>query len=897
MLMNDHTQAVSLPSALVSQVQAILQKDPDADAIVLVCREQLQQREYVQHINGTEFHCLYCVSELAMREALVTHSGSTDEKRLVLLSPLDVAHIAQDVLARIWRNEPQRLSPWRSLQQILRVRDIDPRLTRKSNRWVADALLGGYERIRNQLTFGEVLDMDSAWRAIAMSYLRYFDSSVDLRSVLVWSCREDVSQLLLGKYADDLMPLSLVCSILYCPDQERSAQSGAAQFYLARGKFTERYLREGHTPSNVALKQMGDEAASLVRDWIKQKPYSGYAPVLDKAEQILASLDMSSAAKSSDLLRIGLQSRFALFAQALNDVLDGKELAVAGSAYTALKAHQLSSLELYRDALYRAEMALRLTRWVASGPVTSGNSSDLIAEYVRSGGFCDWARTEIWSGDSDDHLNQVYQRLARQARDIREQQNQSFGRCLDSIARGDKLSDGLIPVEQLLDEVVTPLSTGDKERVLLLVLDGMSQAVYRQLCDDLTRHNWMEITSETTGESGCLVAALPTITEVSRCSLLSGVLREGQAKDEKSAFANHPSLKRLASTKYPPVLFHKQDLAQPGSGSLNSDVRRILSGSEHRITAVVINAIDDQLSSSAQVSVDWSFESIALLRQVMDAARESGRTIIMTSDHGHVLEYDSFYQRSGEDNGERYHLDGAGIDVSPLEVKVSGKRVVKAGNTVVLPWSETVRYVRGKNHGYHGGGTLQEVVIPLGVYVSANAENLPRGWSAKTRSFPDWWFSESLLPIAADEGLALGSVEVQQPKRAAPKKRQAIEEVVDDLFGDLKAEAAPEVAEKDDWVNQLVQSSVYSQIRNRVRNPISDEDMMALLTLLQKSQWQIMENQLSQELSIPRMRLRGFLSNAQRLLNVDGYSILSVDRDSQTIRLNYQDLCKQFELP
>ncbi len=923
--MNGQTHIGTLPSALVSQVEAVFQRDSKADCIALVSRGGLPNKEYRHDIAGVEVRWLYCVSELAMREALIEHSSRADDQRLVLIAPFGVANLAQDVLARIWRNEPQRLSPWRSLQQLLKVRDIDPRLIRKENRWMADSLLSGYDRIRLNLTFGEVLDLDSAWRAIALAHLDYTGGVVDLRSILQWSAKvistsngsdrlaaapedvknhledwlkrgevpaaEAISGILLGKHASDLLPLALACSVLYCPETE--AELGGAQFHVARGKFTERYLSGVTTPHNHVLKSFGDEAMALLKDWIRREKYSNYSAVLGKAEQILISLDMTRAAEASDLLLVGLQARFTNFAKSLNDAVDGKSVDLCERDLEYLHKHQLIRLDLYKASLDKAEMAMRLVRWLSGSAMVSGTASELMSDYVDNGGFCDWARTEIWAGDSKDDLNDAYLKLAKRVRDVREKQNQAFGAQLRSIAMGDQLPGNLIPVEDALDRLVAPLGTGGTARVLLLVLDGMSQAVYRQLNKDLIRHNWMELKPEGGASSGCLVAALPTITEVSRCSLLSGALCAGRAADEKLAFASHATLKRLSSTRTPPVLFHKQDLSQSGSGSLNGDVRRIIAGTEHRFTAVVINAIDDQLSSSAQVSVDWSFDSISLLRQVMDAARESGRTVIITSDHGHVLEHDSVFQQTETQNGERYWVADHSKVPAPTESLVSGDRVVVEGNSAVLPWSEQVRYVRGKNHGYHGGGSLQEVVIPLGIYVCASTDfkDVPEGWIPTAFSFPDWW---SASQGVNEPGIAEPVAPDETKKKSTKTKREAVAEVVDDLFASEPAESSKPL--NTDWLGQLVKSQAYIQNRERSRVPVKDQDVLDLLNLLSSYQWQIMENQVARELGIPKIRLRGFLANIQRLLNVDGYPILSVERDTQTIRLNVSDLRKQFEL-
>lgn len=63
---------------------------------------------------------MYCISELAIREQLTQHKP--DDNRLVILSAFDETHLAKDVLARLWDNEPKRISPWRTLQQLLRVK-------------------------------------------------------------------------------------------------------------------------------------------------------------------------------------------------------------------------------------------------------------------------------------------------------------------------------------------------------------------------------------------------------------------------------------------------------------------------------------------------------------------------------------------------------------------------------------------------------------------------------------------------------------------------------------------------------------------------------------------------------------------------------------------------------
>jgi hypothetical protein len=56
-----------------------------------------------------------------------------------------------------------------------------------------------------------------------------------------------------------------------------------------------------------------------------------------------------------------------------------------------------------------------------------------------------------------------------------------------------------------------------------------------------------------------------------------------------------------------------------------------------------------------------------------------------------------------------------------------------------------------------------------------------------------------------------------------------------------------------------------------------------------------MKPALAQRLDLPQFRIDGFLSSFERVLNVDGYPVVSVD-DSETVRLDIDLLKKQFGL-
>jgi hypothetical protein len=914
-----------IPTAIVSQLQAIYERDASADCIALVWPDEAKKVVAKFEVNGKKVKLVACVSELDIRETLVEHQLTLTSKDecLVMLSKYDAMHLAKDVLARLWRHEPQRISPWKSLQQLIKVREIDASMVRKNGKWLAEALLGCFDRYQASINFGEVLDQEKAWRALALGYLSYNESTLDLQSIFDWSMSNDVAALveqlpedigenladwltpgipdfaalteilLLQGYGNDLLSIGLACSILYHSELATSDLLDMPRVHGARAIFKDRYL-SGNTIDMELLTRFGEEAHKTSLFYLKERGLKFIDPALGKAEQVLASLECMPAAVLSMVLPSSYQNRLSNYATSLRDVIANGDTSIAESALFSLQQHTLANIPSQSEQLERALMALRLVRWLKQQDAAFGNATAAMEEYIHHGSFADLARSVVWLGDVHDELNQVYHQLIELACVKREEQNQQFSQHLTSIGRGDKLGNSYYPVESALDALVLPIAK--KRPVLLLVMDGMNEAVYRGLTEDLVNSNWLELRESGAMKEGCLVAALPTITKVSRCSLLSGELIEGLAVDEKKAFSSHAGLKQVASVKYPPVVFHKSDLQQAGTGSLNNDVRSKIANKEYKVIATVINAIDDQLKSSAQVSVDWSLASITLLRQVLEAARDGGRAVIITSDHGHVLDHDSNFINPTDpsaSNGERYQLSANNL--SDYEIAVSGSRVVTSSKSVTLPWSEKVRYTKGKNLGYHGGGSLQEVVIPLGIFVNAGDEL--EGWNEIPRSVPEWWYQQSLLEQPSDDvTYSKKPVQIKAEKRktAKAKKIEALAERMEDMFGDPTEE--PETILTDSWIDALFESSLYQVIKSRSGRGIKDEQLRTLLELMDNQQGQVMEAIIVRKLSIPKIRLRGFLAGAQKLLNVDGYPILSVERDSQTVKLNITDLKQQFEL-
>src|SRR5207237_6427583 len=127
------------------------------------------------------------------------------------------------------------------------------------------------------------------------------------------------------------------------------------------------------------------------------------------------------------------------------------------------------------------------------------------------------------------------------------QENERFGQLAASA--GAQVPDGVmspVPVERVLDDVVAPLARNVP--VLMLVMDGLSRPIYQDLLQSMGEAGWQGHEPETLVRplQWAALAAVPSITEISRTSLLSGRLQAGDASTEKREFSAHSALVRVS---------------------------------------------------------------------------------------------------------------------------------------------------------------------------------------------------------------------------------------------------------------------------------------------------------------------------------------------------------------
>jgi hypothetical protein len=524
----------------------------------------------------------------------------------------------------------------------------------------------------------------------------------------------------------DALPLGLAAEVVYHPD---------AQLDKAIGKLEERFLA-GQSPQ-AATMQIWSSAAQQA---LKLMSADARQALIQRSDAILTEIGAADFAYLSTLSEQGFDQRLSELSKHLTTLIkkpSQSNLDKLTEAYQTVKTHQQATTDANRRRGQRIDMALRLVQWLVSYkanlPGDPKSLEDAIADHTQEGCFLDWARLTLPVAEPHRELSTAYSKLFDTITALRKTQSYQFAKLLKDWTAVGSTRKSVLPVEQILDTVVAPLAA--TAPVLLLVMDGMSMAVSQELLSDLTRQNWHLLTPESHNfpiQAG--LAAIPSETSTSRTSLLCGKLTRGQQNQEKQGFTQHPALLQQCKRNAPPQIFHKATLQSTDAPMLSEELHSAIESTQHQVIGVVINAVDDLLSKGEQVDIEWSCDRIKVLQPILQAASNAKRLVILTSDHGHVLEHHTKYQSA--QGGERWRIDDG--QPNDQELQLTGERVLPPeGSSIIVPWTEKLRYSSNKKNGYHGGITPQEMIVPIAVLAPSGIKL--EGWSQTALQIPRWW--------------------------------------------------------------------------------------------------------------------------------------------------------------
>lgn len=885
------------PSQLKSQISLVITKVPNAHFIGFKTHNRWEGNDYL-NINDIKFLIAQCNSPLAFREAVI--NARKEHCPLAVITNLNDSDLGDDLRALLAKRRLIPMKPWASVKELFQAKAVDPSIIRKQ--WLAEALLDALPEDGFDAAPNGFLTAERAWSEILSSLIGIENARPDVKDLLIWSQddenivrfrqlpeerRKDIGSWIftcsgeLGKFLMELsgkpqrydsLTLGLSCEAIF------SSETGERRILHDAAIRLEKFTGDRAVAAEMA-KKWGEASYEIYSNLIKDGQQDAIRSIQERLDYLLKDLGLRDHLWLSAVSPMGFEQRLIRFSDELTHLLNKRnpiDFSTLGALLREIENHAFAIRSPVR--IERVRMAQRLMRWLQHKKESREQVCDFASAataYVRDGGFVDRARNSLYGGDGCSELSKAFTRILSRALKIREAQNKQFAELIVEWTAAGSSGDNILKIEDLPANVVAPVAMQD--RVLFIVMDGMSHAVFAELKESLLGNtDWVEITLEGMNLEKPVVALFPTVTDVCRRSLLCGKPSADSADNEIKGFAQNEKLKESSGAK-DPLLFLKSDLLDAGGAELAEGIKNEIY-SKRKIVGAVVNVVDDFLFKSDQLVVSWQGSKIPVLEKLIYAAREEDRTVIITSDHGHVLDHKT--KRHKYEDGERWRLDDDALHNG--EIRIRGSRVLKPDNgRMIAPWSEKIRYGAKKN-GYHGGLTPQEVLVPLLVM-----RWRPEGkqWKQVPSYKPNWWNCEM-------EAMPSRTGPEYKPAPLATKSPSNIEAMP------LFAEAAKTNGfSKNTIIERLMGSPVLVNQKKMCGRAVPpDEKIQLFLEALEQHGGTMLQPALARATQQPLFRFRGIISIMQRILNVDGYPVLSFDTSSDTIHINYELMQTQFEI-
>ncbi|MGW2891566.1 BREX-2 system phosphatase PglZ [Streptomyces griseoruber] len=824
--------------------------------------------------------------------------GSDDDSVLVVTGTVPPDQLGLDLRAHAVRRHPLPVDRAEIVAQLFGATDLDRRML--GEHWLLDALLQA-EPLDGWPRVGAVLTRDRAVRALLSARLGLGDPAsdtldLDADALFAWtrtpagpSLYADLPEeeqhgleawlartvgpaapTLLTLAAEgrggDALPLGVLASAAL---GSRSAE--AAGFALGT-------LFGPALASFDTLRPFADAATGVLTRWIAQAEgptapagaaRSRVVAVLERADRLAADARLTDLVRGDRLLPSGYLGRLRTLAACLGSRGEGAT-ALAESALRDLEAHQLAAL--YAESTETARTAVRLMRWLATDPASLMTVGEAVREHLTSWGWADLAIGVLAEGDAsrDAAVGEAYRRLIGAARERRAALDARFAGLLASWSETacQQANGGALLIEDVLARAAAPLAQGGG-RPLVLVLDGMSADVAVRIAGELDRRAWTEIVPAaakgTLPVRQAAVSMLPSVTRVSRASLLSGRPSEGGQAAERTGFATFWRKRHRGAH-----LFHKGGYEGPPGHRLAPELVQVLASDD--IVAVVVNTIDDALADGREGTTGrWGLTDIGKLPDLLNAARDYGRPVVLVSDHGHIVDRTERGHQPAEVTGVRGARWRTG-NPGDGEVALSGPRVLTEGRRITAAWRDDLRYT-ARQAGYHGGASLAEVTVPVITLVPSGGA-VPSGWVLlpPESAEPAWW-KESDTAAAPQEAEEPPS---EPARRATPSGRLTLGQ-------------------------RTVRSAPYRTQREFVRAAPTDKAVQAALDALDAAGGKLSPGAVAAAAQAATGKSQRnparFATMLERLLNIDGYPVLQLVESGRTVQLDRALLSQQFPPP
>ncbi|GAA1352580.1 BREX-2 system phosphatase PglZ [Streptomyces beijiangensis] len=826
-----------------------------------------------------------------------------DDSVLVVTGTVPPDQLGWDLRAYAVHRHPLAVNRAEIVTQLFGAADLDPRML--GEHWLLDALLDA-EPLDGWPPVGSVLTRDRAVCALLAARLGLGDTSADTldldadtlfgwtrtptgparfaalaeserRGLTTWLTQAvgPAAPTLLvlaaeGRGADALPLGALASAALASPAAE------AAGFALGT-------LFGPDLASFDTLRPFAEAATGVLTRWIAQAEGNSAAhpqarprvlAVLERADRLAAEGRLAPQVSGDRLLPSGYVSRLRALAAAL-DHRGEPTPAAAERALLELADHQLAAF--HAESTETARTAVRLVRWLATPHRQAQSVAQAVQDHLASTSWVDLALGVLAEGDGsrDAHVGEAYRRLIGAVQARRRNLDEQCAALLAPWAEtaAQQAPGGALLIEDVLAKTAAPLAK-DGGRPLIVVLDGMSADVAVRIAAELDQRVWTEVVPAsqpgTVPQRRAAVSMLPSITRVSRASLLCGRPCEGGQSVERSGFTTLWNKRHRTSQ-----LFHKGGYEGLPGHRLAPEFVQALASDD--VVAVVVNTIDDALSSGREsTSGRWGIRDIGKLPDLLNAARDYGRPVLIVSDHGHMVDRTERNNQPSEAPGVRGARWRTGTPRDG-EVALSGPRVLTDGGHAVAAWRDDVRYT-ARQAGYHGGASLAEITVPVITLVPVGAA-LPSGWSLlpPESTEPAWWSTHRHLSPDSAPAPAETGVHAAYPLRHAQP---------------------PEPVGRSGLGKRIVGSPPYRTQRDFVRLPPADKAVAAVLDALLAAGGKLSPGAVAAAAQAATGKSQRnperFATVLERLLNIDGYPVLQLIESGRTVQLDKALLQQQF---
>lgn len=766
--------------------------------------------------------------ELELRERL-PRPEEGDPARVYLVDWVsDVLPI--DVACRLAGAQLHHVARDARLRALFGARQIDPGIVGTA---LGRVLLGGTLPPPRKIQ-GIRLTRDEAWQTVLASRLRMPETALaSVGALLAWASGDDGGPSFASAVASEELWRGArgelvewlrqrlgepAIAIFECWERNQAgallevlplleAARGASDAYWA-GRLSGQ-LSAWFGPRAGAVRASEDAlAASATLDEAMPADARARLALLERAQARAVADDLAPLTAVSARLPGGHAARERALAGAIDAFLaerDADRWRDLENARAALEAHALDAA--LRDEQHReARRSLsRLALWLANRVDRRAVGArwqptvDLARTYSEEGGHLEWARQQVRG------LRGAHEALLAAARALdvavaatMRDDHRAFAEAYVAWLAAEKPSAEALPIEEVARLIIDPFLAGHPRRKLLVVLmDGMSHAAAAQLLARLSESKrWAPIAWRRENWRGSLplppvVAAAPTLTEVSRSAFFAGRFdrRFGPGNsepDSKRWAANKPLAKYLDDDA--PLFFVRKDLR---SGHELDPKLRDAIVSDARLVAAVVNAIDEDLDGSGQVAKDYRVSPILPLEALLSFAEDGERVVLLIADHGHVLADATATvqgRRAGKrPGGARWRALAEDEAPAPEEIVLPSSCWAPRGyRSVATLWDPAV-VNDAADYGAHGGLSLSEAVCPAILIAPDWLEREALDDAAlASRPFapPDWWALRPRRAPGRPSAPARAAILEDAPPAAPPKPAQL----------SLMAEVAPRAA-------------------------------------------------------------------------------------------------------